>query len=382
MPQAPPSQKAGIYIHIPFCRHKCLYCDFYSLPLKEASINLDEYVQALLKEWELRRPETEGLQFHSLYLGGGTPSLLSLRQIALIIDSLGPALAPKAEITLEANPETIDDIWLKGIRSLGVNRISLGIQSLSPQGLEILCRPHGRRQALMAIEAARLAGFTNISVDIIFGWPGQRPQDLEAELHELLGLNPEHISCYELTIEEGTLFASWVKEGRIQPLGEESLTFLHRLVEEILTSGGFKRYEISNYALKGRECRHNLIYWENRPYLGLGAWAVSYLKGTRSQNPKLPLYLHYLASGHSPPRIEERLDLETTFRETTVLGLRLIEGISISELKGRFGIDPIHYYKTELEHLMAAGLIEIKRGRLRLTKQGRLLADEVGAYLV
>jgi len=261
---ANPEARAGLYIHIPFCRSKCPYCDFYSvtrIPDEEA------YLSALLAEAGLRA-ETwpRDLPLETLYVGGGTPSLLSPRFYERLLEGLARVLPlfPQ-EMTLEANPEGLTPEYLRPLREMGFNRLSLGAQSFSERGLAALGRRHGPEDTRLAVEAARRAGFENVSLDLIFGWPGEDLSDLRRDLSAALALSPEHLSCYELTAEKGTPFHRLLEEGRLALPPEEVLVAMHETVPEILAAHGFERYEISNYARPKHLCRHNLLYWRLKP---------------------------------------------------------------------------------------------------------------------
>ncbi|RUM88506.1 MAG: coproporphyrinogen III oxidase [Thermodesulfatator sp.] len=379
---ANPEARAGLYLHIPFCRAKCPYCDFYSVtrPPEETS-----YLAALLAEaklWAEFWPEE--LPLETLYVGGGTPSLLSPRFYERLLEGLLPILplAPR-EMTLEANPEGLRFGYLKALRELGFNRLSIGAQSFSEKGLRALGRRHSPEDTRQAVEAARQAGFENLSLDLIFGWPGQDLHDLEEDLSAALALSPEHLSCYELTVEEGTSFYRLLQEGRLTLPPEDLLVAMHEMIPEILEAHGFGRYEISNYARPGFTCRHNLLYWHLKPYLGLGPAAASFFQGKHLRNPEdLEGYLRSLGEGRLPVQVEEVLEEEAALKEALFLGLRLLEGVDLEELSRRFGRDPAQLFASEISRLAALGLVHLEGGRLKLTKKGLLLANQVQLHFL
>ncbi|WP_168719922.1 radical SAM family heme chaperone HemW [Thermosulfurimonas marina] len=379
---ANPEARAGLYIHIPFCRAKCPYCDFYSVthPLEE-----DSFLSALLTEaklWSEFWPRD--LPLETLYVGGGTPSLLSPRFYERLLEGLAEALplAPE-ELTLEANPEGLGLEYLRALRGIGFNRLSIGAQSFSEKGLSALGRRHGPEDTRQAVEAARRAGFENLSLDLIFGWPGQSLSDLQEDLSAALALSPEHLSCYELTVEKGTPFYRLLQEGRLALPSEDLLVAMHETVPEVLEARGLKRYEISNYAHRGRLCRHNLLYWRLKPYLGLGPAAASFWERKRLRNPEdLEEYLRALREGRLPTVVEEVLEGEEALREALFVGLRLLEGVDLEELSRRFGRDPARLFASEIARLRDLGLVTLEKGRLKLTPKGVLLANQVQLHFL
>ncbi len=369
--------EAALYLHVPFCRRKCPYCDFYSVtePPDE-----EIYLEALFTEARLWREHLpEDPVFVTFYAGGGTPSLLSPDFYGRLLEGLGRIfkLRPE-ELTLEANPEGLTLERLSAYRRVGFNRLSLGLQSLLEKGLKALGRAHTVEEGLRSVETARAAGFENLSLDFIFGWPGQGLKDLEEELAAVSRLSPEHLSYYELTPEEGTPLYQALRGGSLRLPGEDLLVEMHRLIHERLEAAGFRHYEISNYARPGRECRHNLFYWRARPYLGLGPAGASFLGRRRFRNPEnLREYLKALKGGRLPALLEETLSPEAAFREAVFLHLRLSEGVRREEFRRRFGRDPFRVFSREIQELKRAGLIEVGEEGFRLTFRGRLLANQV-----
>jgi len=381
----------SLYVHIPFCRSKCAYCDFNSYAGQEALIAA--YVSALLQESDAWSTLCTGRTVATLYFGGGTPSLLPLAEAERLIEGLRRrfAVAPEAEVSLEANPESVDLAYLRGLRTLGVNRLSLGVQSFDEEELRFLGRIHTAAEAAAAYDAARQAGFENVGLDLIFGLPEQRPSRWRRSLARALRLGPEHLSLYALTVEEGTPLARAMSEGKVQEPDEDAQAAMYTESEERLEAAGYEHYEISNWARPGRRCRHNLTYWETRPYLGLGAGAHSYLGGCRFANTPLPKEYIELIRASGPPEERaggldlsrmpqvtslERLDAQTEMADTVILGLRLTEGVALDGLRERFGVGLEERYAQEISELTGLGLLELGGGRLRLTKRGRLLANE------
>ena len=374
----------GIYIHIPYCVQKCPYCDFVSF--KSPGISHEEYVKYLLREAELRRHSTTSRVFNTIYIGGGTPSLISSDLVFQIIDTIR-AIFPfnwhTTEISIEANPESLSRHWLDEVKAAGVNRLSIGIQSFSDKVLAVLGRPHDSSCAIKALDKALAAEFSCLNIDLMFSIPGQTMQDLEQSLLATLSSGVHHISCYELTAEPGTRLWHNIQSGHTVLPDEEQAVKMMELVEDTLSQNGFVQYEISNFSLPHMECLHNMNYWDNGEYIGLGCSAVSYLNGVRSRNaPSLHSYCSYLSEGKLPVVFSEKLGREAAFRESVMLGLRTLQGISISGMTKRFGTDPVQYYGTRLEKFISSGHMEKTEDRLRLTKQGRRLANSIMSALI
>ncbi len=376
--------QAAFYLHVPFCRRKCPYCDFYSVPFADTrKIPEKAFLAALKKEVELHAEEVSSYQFVTFYVGGGTPSLLSAGFYEELFDFLAKRLNFEPfEATIEANPSSLNEEKLISYRKI-FNRISIGAQSFKDKGLLALGRLHTVFQVKKAFLRARAAGFENISLDLIYGWPGQQKEDLVEELDILLSLGPEHVSCYELTLEPETRMYEWYQKGKLNMPSEEEIVSFYWLIHDFLTQQGFEHYEISNYARRDYECRHNLFYWEARPYLGLGPSAASFLDSRRIKNVEdLNLYLEPLEKGVLPPHEEEILDAEKRFREAVILGLRKLKGINVAEYERRFGFNVFSYYGESLSRLLDQGLLEYCQGYLRLSKRGILLANVVARELV
>lgn len=370
------------YIHIPFCRRKCGYCDFYSV-VREPE-ELDAFLAALHREIDLRAAEAGGA-CATVFFGGGTPSLLTPDQAGAILARLRVRLgiAPGAEVTLEANPGTVDADRLRSYRALGVTRLSLGVQSFRDEELRLLGRIHDRAAGLAAARAAREAGFENLSLDLIYGLPGQTPAEWGGSLDAALALRPEHLSAYSLTVEDGTPLAGLIRAGALTPCPADLVAAMYEETMERLAAGGYNHYEVSNYARPGYACRHNLAYWSHRDYLGLGPAAHSFRRGrmagagSRAWNTAdLDAYLLRLQEGRSPEAGREELTPEEAWQERIYLGLRT-GSLDLARLAEDFGRDLAAERAEALRGLIEAGLA-VRRGRLlELTPRGFLVCDEI-----
>jgi len=366
----------ALYVHLPFCRRKCRYCSFISYEGRQSDILL--YLHALENELQQR---THGERVTTLYLGGGTPTLLSVPQINSLLSKISNLFEvdKNAEISMEANPGTVDEAYLAKIRRAGINRLSLGVQSFRDGELEMLGRIHSAAEAKEALRFARSAGFENLNLDLIYGLPGQTIDDWRSSLEEALSLKPEHLSLYALTLEPETPLQTLLSNGTLPQIDADLAADQYELAEELLEKNGYSHYEISNWALPGRECRHNLVYWHNLPYLGIGAAAHSCVGGHRLANTNsLDKYLADYR-GHTPwkPEMDEVIDPALEIAETIILGLRLGEGIKKETVNSRFGIDIMERFRPQIAEMAGAGLMEQDNGYLTLTPRGRLLSNEV-----
>ncbi|MDI6857620.1 MAG: radical SAM family heme chaperone HemW [Dehalococcoidia bacterium] len=382
-------ESLSLYVHVPFCRSKCVYCDFNSYAGRETLI--PSYVDALLTEANAWSTACRERRVDTVFFGGGTPSLLPLDEMARLMEGLssGFDIAPDAEISLEANPESADAAHLQGLRRLGFNRLSLGVQSFDDDELRFLGRIHTAARAEEACHEARAAGFDNVNLDLVFGLPGQSPEGWQQTLERALALRPEHLSLYALTVEEGTPLAAMIERGEAPPPDDDAQAEMYVRSEQIMARAGYEHYEISNWALAGRRCRHNLTYWGNRWYVGLGAGAHSRVGGLRLANRRSPeRYVRSLtdrapapspSAPHRMPQIAsfEEIGPATDIADTIILGLRLIDGVPLNEFSRRFGFDLTDRYAKEIAELQDLGLTELRDDRLRLTARGRLLASEV-----
>ena len=353
----------ALYIHIPFCKQKCNYCDFVSYAGKEKLI--DDYVAALIREFE-QLLSTNYFQLSTIYFGGGTPTLLSLSHFEQLLTTFNFLLS-NPEVSLEANPATADKTKLKRLRSLGINRLSIGIQSFNDQHLQVLGRIHTAKEALKFYEDARTAGFDNINLDLIFALPNQTLEEWQEDLKTALSLKPEHLSTYNLQIEPATPLHSLLTTHNLQLSSEETDLAMYQHTIKTLTAAGYKHYEISNFAKPGYECQHNLVYWRNKNYLGLGAGAHSHMNGKRWSNPNcIEAYLR------NRPTIDNSIDA-TDQRETIFMGLRLMDGLHQDNFKG---------FAKEVEELTKSGLLEQAGLNIKLTRKGLYLANEVFLHFV
>jgi putative oxygen-independent coproporphyrinogen III oxidase len=376
---------ASLYLHIPFCHTRCHYCDFNTyagiLPLREP------YVRALLGEIALAgnmAAQADGSlrRSRTIFFGGGTPSLLSVTQIARLLDACRThfAVDAGAEITLEANPGTLDREQLVGLRAAGINRLSMGAQSFDAQLLATLGRIHTPEEITQAVEYAREAGFGSINIDFMFGLPNQTMGHWQETLEKAVALRPEHLSLYSLIIEEGTPFYSWVHEGRITPGDEDLCADMYEYADDFLHSAGYENYEISNWALPGHQSRHNLTYWQNLPYIGMGAGAYSSFGGRRFSNVRDPNeYIRILKTGQIAENAAEteQVGRAQEMSETAFLALRTAQGLHLPTFERRFAEPFSNFAGNRLQRVAEAGLLEQENGWLRLSKRGRLLGNEV-----
>ena len=383
----------GVYLHVPFCERVCPYCDFAVVAARQLAREAEAaYVEALLAELALRRTAFAGLALETIYLGGGTPSLLTPASVGRLVETVRRSFPPGAgspEVTLEVNPSTLERERLPGFRDAGVDRLSIGVQSFDDTVLRRLGRAHRGEEASRTLAAARDAGFENVSLDLIVAAPGQSAASLERDLDRALGFGPEHVSCYALTVEQGTPFALAARRGQLAlPDDDAAAALLERTGERLLTAG-LDRYEISNFARPGRASRHNCRYWERRPVLGLGvsAWSseppsAAFPHGARRGNLReLPGYLERVGAGRSaeaaPP---EALAPAAQRGEVMFLALRTMRGLEAEAFAAEFGAPPRAFYGASIERLRAAGLLEeAEGGDLRLTPRGVLLSDSVFA---
>lgn len=375
---------ASLYLHIPFCEHKCIYCDFYSIAPKETEENYENLVRrfltALDREIELRAADkTFQSTYETIFFGGGTPSLLSPAAVGTILDRVHRSFSvcDNAEITLETNPGTVDIQKLRAFRSAGVNRMSFGIQSFHEKDLQFLTRIHNSDQAKENVRNAFKAGFDNVSFDLIFALPGQTLERWNSNLAQALELTPTHISCYSLIVEPNTPLYRMVEAKQVTPLVADEDAEMYERTMSVLADAGFEQYEISNFAKPGFKCRHNLTYWTHGNYLSFGPSAHSFWNGRRWWNVSNVVgYSDALAKGLLPVAGEEQLSSEEWFDETIYLGLRS-EGIHLSSFERRFHKDLLKEFKTTIDNLLTDNFARIEENRLRLTSKGYLLCDEI-----
>jgi oxygen-independent coproporphyrinogen-3 oxidase len=376
-------QTVSLYLHVPFCHTRCHYCDFNTyagiLPLREP------YVRALLSEIvlageEARLPGGKARRARTIFFGGGTPSLLSVEQVARLLDGCRNsfALDEDAEISLEANPGTLSREQLQGLRAAGVNRLSMGAQSFDAGLLKTLGRIHSPEEIVQAVQFARQAGFASMNLDFMFGLPNQTMRQWQETLDQALKLRPEHLSLYSLIIEEGTPFFTWTHEGRITPGDEDLCADMYEYAEERLRNEGYENYEISNWSLPGHQCRHNLTYWRNLPYIGMGAGAHSFFAGKRFSDVLDPReYIRRLKDGEWPLAESAQVSRSQEMSETAFLGLRTAIGLHLPSFAQRFGESFDDFVGERLRTVEEAGLLVRERDWLRLSERGRLLGNEV-----
>jgi oxygen-independent coproporphyrinogen III oxidase len=370
------AESFGIYVHIPFCVRKCPYCDFASAPAEAAE--RASYLDSL--EAEIGGSEVQGRAASSVYLGGGTPSELDPEQLERIVRRLEQTfeILPDAEFSIECNPGTLTREKLAGMRALRVNRVSLGVQSFNDRLLASLGRIHSGDEARAAYQLLREAGFQNVNLDLLFALPGQSLKDWKRDLVEAITLRPEHLSLYSLAIEPSTEFGRLAAAGRLSAAEDDLAADMYEGALDLTSAGGYAQYEISNFALPDRQCRHNLVYWHNQEYLGFGLSAASYISGRRWVNTRdLPVYVRQAVAGRVDRSVDEVLRGRSALGEEIMLRLRLNEGFSIPDLTERHGIDLTATYAETLDLLGAAGLLVVTGERVELTRAGRLLANEV-----
>lgn len=396
----------SLYLHIPFCRHRCSYCDFNTYAGLESLI--ESYVRALCKEARILAEKAgRRLWVHTVFFGGGTPSLLSVELLQQILDTLATCyeLSQDVEISLEANPEGLSQVYLRELKSSGVNRLSLGMQSADPEELRLLEREHDYFAVKRAVQNARQSGFTNVNLDLIFGLPYQTLERWQQNLQLAVSLEPEHLSLYCLTLEHGTPMAQWVTRGLLPEPDADLAADMYEWSCDFLGAHGYRQYEISNWAKSDGAggilaCRHNLQYWRELPYLGLGAGAHGFAAGYRTANVRSPqAYIQRLLEGYSevlsarggfpksPATIEVlSIDKSTEMNETMLMGLRLTkEGVSRKAFHRRFDERLEDVFGKTIVELQHQGLLELvppDHDRLRLTPRGRLLGNRVFVHFV
>ena len=372
---------AGIYVHIPFCKRKCIYCDFYSLACSTAVI--DSYAAAVVKEAALRRGELEG-EVRTLYVGGGTPSLLSKEQFSALIDGLSSVfdLSRLQEFTVEVNPDDVTSELMSIYKSAGVNRVSMGVQSFDDCDLRFINRRHTSQQALDAVEVMRQSGIQNISIDLIYDIPGQTLDIWRRNVDKAVSLGVQHISAYCLSYEEGTPLWHMRERGEVQEIDEDLSVKMFEILIDGLREAGYVHYEISNFALPGYESKHNSSYWNGTPYLGLGAEAHSYDGvAERSYNPAdIECYMSSLESGHLPCK-RENLTQAEQFDEMVMLALRTARGLDVAQLELRFGQASAESFMGKARRFLDAGMLQCEGGIYKLTRKGVMVSNMIIADL-
>ena len=384
-------KELGIYIHIPFCKQKCYYCDFISFANKNKKV--DEYIQAIKSE--INCHNFKDYNVTTIYIGGGTPSYIDSKYIVEILKQLKKKVIEECnkkfdeiEVTIEVNPGTVDREKLQQFKENGVNRLSIGLQSTKDRLLKEIGRIHTYNDFLETYKVAGEVGFDNINVDLMLGLPNQSLGDLKESIDEIIKLNPNHISVYSLIVEEGTLIANLLEEGKLKLPSEDLERNMYWYIKNRLELQGYKHYEISNFAKIGKESKHNMNCWEQKDYIGIGLAAHSYLNGIRYSNTTdLEEYIENMEMLENPMNeilkeskiyeIHERQSTDDMKKEYMLIGLRKIDGIEIRKFKEKFGDNPIFIFRKELERLSSEGLIQIDGDYIRLSNKGLDFANEV-----
>lgn len=372
---------AGIYLHIPFCKTRCIYCDFYSTTRSELK---PRYVQALCRELAMRKAYLKGEEVETVYFGGGTPSRLEEEDFKQIFDTIRThyGLSRCHEITLEANPDDLTSEYLEMLSTFPFNRLSMGIQTFDDDMLKRLKRRHNARTAMEAVERCRKSGFRNISIDLIYGLPGETREQWENDLCRAISLDVEHISAYHLIYEENTPIYNMLKQHRISEVDEDSSLDFFTLLIERLQKAGFEHYEISNFCRPGKYSRHNTSYWKGIPYLGCGPSAHSFDGTTREWNASsLDAYIKGMEEGRRTFETEY-LDPATRYNEFIITALRTVWGVSIEKLKQTFGNEMWEYCRKMAEPYLKSGKLEERDGTLRLTREGIFISDSIMSDLL
>ena len=358
----------GIYVHLPFCSVHCIYCDF---PLTTRLSLSDRYYQALLQEFKDHPPE---LPCDTLYFGGGTPSLAPIEVLKKMIDSV--PLTNDAEITLEANPDHVSEHILSEWKKIGINRLSLGIQSLQENVLKTMLRQHSKEQALTNLFLARSGGFKNINVDLILGFPGQTPNEFLSDVEELIAFKPDHFSIYLLELHEKTGLYRLVQSGKSEIMRDEDQVSSFQFAIQKLESAGYEHYEVSNFAIPGKRSRHNLKYWTDAPYYAYGAGACAYYDQQRTKNHGDVLRYIEAMEQHQSIYEENIMESEDTrARNALIFGLRKTEGVNIPAFIAQYQRDPRELFRRDIDEF--AGLLDVQDGHLKLTERGLLLSNEI-----
>lgn len=371
---------AGIYIHIPFCKQACYYCDFHFSTNMESRTEL---VNALVTEIQLQKDYLQGENIRTIYLGGGTPSLLTPEELTFVLKSIRDEFSVNedCEVTLEANPDDLSFPKLVSLKELGINRLSIGIQSFDDEVLKYLNRSHNSAAAVQSVQDARKAGFRNISIDLIYAIPSQSDKAWKRNITKALAVEPEHISAYSLTIEKQTVFGRWADKGKLKPSSEESAAVQMETLISMLEESGFLHYEISNFCKPGFVSRHNSSYWKQEKYLGLGPSAHSFNGVSRQYNvSNNHIYIRSILEGKIPFE-SEVLSNADKVNEYIMTGLRTSWGVSISRLKNEFGFDLLADQKEFVSNLLNRKLATIENDIFKLTTSGRLLADKISSDL-
>lgn len=371
----------GIYLHIPFCKKKCDYCDFISFPYSQAIELVEEYIQTMEKE--IDSYDLTSYNVTTIYMGGGTPSILPSKEIEKLLNKIKTKLEENKnetkwediEITIEVNPGTVDKNKLETYKKSGVNRLSIGLQTTNNKLLKQIGRIHTYEEFLNTYQMAKEIGFQNCNVDLMLGLPNQTVQDLKQSLEKILELNPNHISVYSLIVEEGTPIERKLQTGELELPDEDTERQMYWYVKNTLELNGYEHYEISNFAKKGKQSKHNLNCWHQKEYIGIGLAASSYLDQVRYSN--VEELKKYIESQAKEKNIMEKQTIKDAKKEYMLLGLRLIKGVNITAFKQKYNENPIFLYRKELEKLVIEKLIVVDGNWIRLTNKGLDLANLV-----
>ncbi|MEC8616160.1 MAG: radical SAM family heme chaperone HemW [Bacteroidota bacterium] len=370
---------SGIYIHIPFCKKACHYCDFH---FTTNMTHIKRMTDSICKEINIRKKEFSG-NYNSLYFGGGTPSVLAISEMKQIIDQISKYTNPSqlSEVTVEINPEDVTETLLRGYRELGVNRLSIGVQSLNDHILNWMNRSHNKEKALQSVLLAKKMGFENVSVDFIYGIPGYPNRDIKKELSNLLSTKPFHISCYHFTIEDKTYFGQLKKQKKLREISDTRSEEEFKIIAQLLDSNQYIHYEISNFSLQGKSSQHNKNYWKKNNYLGFGPSAHSYQFPYRSWNVSSNAqYIQQVSSNTFHPQKEELSEIDH-FNELIMLGLRTSEGVKLSEALKFLNEKNRNDFNAKIDRFLHEGLIKIKNKNLVMNKEKWLLSEFISREL-
>jgi oxygen-independent coproporphyrinogen III oxidase len=368
-------KEVGLYIHIPFCKQKCSYCDFNSYVCDEDKVQ--SYIDALIKEIKMYNKQAQ-FKFKTVFFGGGTPTFIHYKHIEAVMDEIKPYIVEDAEVSMECNPGTVNLESLKEYKKMGINRLSIGLQAWQPELQKALGRIHNTEQFLTNLEQAREAGFENISADLMFALPGQSLEMWLETVERVASLGLKHISCYSLKVEEGTPFYNLYQRNELKLPEEELDREMYHNGIDLLNKKGLKQYEISNFAAPGYECKHNLIYWENKEYLGVGAGSHSKLDGVRFNNFKsIGAYIEQINNKTIPIEEKNIITVEEDMWETIILFLRLNKGLDIHYFNNKYKVDFMGKYTTAINKIMKNKLAEIVDNHLMLTALGMDISNSV-----
>lgn len=371
-------KKIGLYLHIPFCIQKCKYCDFISSRQNNETIDL--YIEALKKEVNMYSNRLSSYSVETIFIGGGTPSILDIKKIDGIVREIfrNFDVSKNVEFTIESNPGTLTKDKLRKYNDIGINRLSIGLQSYNNDILKEIGRMHTEEDFIHNYNAARDVGFNNINIDLIYGLPSQTLEDWENTLNEVIKINPEHVSAYSLKIEEGTAFKKLLDENKLSLPGDEEDRKMHNLAINLLGQHGIIQYEISNFSKKENKCKHNLIYWNNEEYLGLGVSAHSYMNSCRYSNTEdINEYIGFIDENKLPVVNEEHKDKRDEIVETIFLALRLNKGVDLDMFRNRFDISIYDMYGEKIKRLVNLNLLHEEKGHIRLTRYGMDVSNRV-----